>query len=54
MNLAAFATKTAGDVLRRTETGQVQAYTSAGILGAVAAAGALFVLAGGLLDRVMP
>jgi len=47
-------TRIAGDVLRRSETGQLQAYTSVYIVGTVVTAGAVLVLAGGLLDRVMP
>ena len=54
VNGVATVTRIAGDVFRRSETGQLQAYTSAYIVGVVFAAGALFVLAGGLLDRVMP
>ncbi|MCK9494260.1 MAG: NADH-quinone oxidoreductase subunit L [Dehalococcoidia bacterium] len=54
VNGVARVTKIAGDVFRRTETGQLQAYTSVYVVGVVFAAGALFVFAGGLLDRVMP
>ncbi len=54
VNMAGLATKIAGDVLRRSETGQLQAYTSVYVLGVVGAAGALLVLAGGLLDRLVP
>jgi NADH-quinone oxidoreductase subunit L len=54
VNGAATVTRLAGDVLRRSETGQLQAYTSVFIVGTVAAAGALLLFAGGLLDRVMP
>jgi hypothetical protein len=54
VNGAARATRLVGEVFRRTITGQLQAYTSVMILGVVAAAGALLVLGGGLLDRVMP
>ncbi|MQC17191.1 MAG: NADH-quinone oxidoreductase subunit L [Chloroflexi bacterium] len=54
VNGAARATRIVGDIVRRTQTGQLQAYTSVFVMGVVAAAGALFVLAGGLLDRVMP
>ncbi len=48
------ATRIAGDIFRRSETGQLQAYTSALMVGVVFSAGALFLLAGGLLERVMP
>lgn len=48
------AARIAGDVFRRSETGQLQAYTSALMVGVVFSAGALFLLAGGLLERVMP
>ncbi|MQC25465.1 MAG: NADH-quinone oxidoreductase subunit L [Chloroflexi bacterium] len=54
VNGAARVMRLAGDIFRRTQTGQLQAYTSVFVLGVVAAAGALFVLGGGLLDRVMP
>ncbi|MCK9485446.1 MAG: NADH-quinone oxidoreductase subunit L [Dehalococcoidia bacterium] len=54
VNGAARATRVVGDVFRRTETGQLQAYTSVYVLGVVFGAGALFLFAGGLLDRVMP
>ncbi|MEZ4501499.1 MAG: NADH-quinone oxidoreductase subunit L [Dehalococcoidia bacterium] len=50
VNGIAFATRTAGDILRRSESGQPQAYTSAIFLGVVVAAGALFVLAGDALE----
>jgi NADH-quinone oxidoreductase subunit L len=43
VNGIAFVTRTAGDVLRRTESGQPQAYTSAIFLGVDVAAGALYV-----------
>lgn len=54
VNGVAGLTRLAGDVLRRSETGQLQAYTSVYVLGVVFGAGALFLFAGGLLDRVMP
>ena len=50
VNGIAEATRRIGDVLRRTETGQPQAYTSALFLGVVVAAGALFVFAGDALE----
>ncbi len=54
VNGAATATRFAGDVFRRSETGQLQAYTSVFMVGVVVSAGALFLFAGGLLERVMP
>jgi len=54
VNGTATATRMAGDVFRRSETGQLQAYTSVFMVGVVVSAGALFLFAGGLLDRVMP
>ncbi len=54
VNGVATVTRIVGDVFRRSETGQLQAYTSVYVVGVVFAAGALFVFAGGLLDRVMP
>src|SRR5690606_16578667 len=54
VNGAARATRLVGDIFRRMETGQLQAYTSVYVLGVVFGAGALFLFAGGLLDRVMP
>lgn len=54
VNMVGTITKLVGDILRRSETGQVQSYTSVYILGVVGAGGALLVLAGGLLDRLMP
>jgi len=54
VNGTATATRMAGDIFRRSETGQLQAYTSVFMVGVVVSAGALFLFAGGLLDRVMP
>ncbi|MEX2372965.1 MAG: hypothetical protein WD800_04120, partial [Dehalococcoidia bacterium] len=54
VNGVATATRFAGDVLRRSETGQLQAYTSVYVVGLVLAGGAVLVLGGGLIDRVMP
>jgi NADH-quinone oxidoreductase subunit L len=54
VNGVATATRLAGDVFRRSETGQLQAYTSVFMVGVVVSAGALFLFAGGLLERVMP
>ncbi|TAK78242.1 MAG: NADH-quinone oxidoreductase subunit L [Dehalococcoidia bacterium] len=54
VNGVAYATRLAGDGLRRVQTGQVQANTSLMMVGAVAAAGALLALSGGLIDRVSP
>ena len=47
-------TRLVGSGLRRTITGQLQAYTSLYVLGVVVAIGAIFVLSGGLLDRLAP
>ena len=44
-------TRLAGDALRRVEAGQLQAYTSLLLLGAIVAAGAIFVLSGNVLER---
>jgi NADH:ubiquinone oxidoreductase subunit 5 (subunit L)/multisubunit Na+/H+ antiporter MnhA subunit len=54
VNGAARVTSIAGDALRRTQTGQLQAYTSAYVLGAIVAAGIAIVLGGNLLDRLVP
>ena len=54
VNGAAYATRIAGDILRRAQTGQVQANTSLMMVGVVAAAGTLLALSGGLIDRVSP
>ena len=43
-------TRTAGDRLRRVETGQVQAYTSLFFLGLIVVAGAVIAISGGALD----
>ena len=48
------AARLAGGGLRRTVTGQLQAYTSLFVLGLVLAIGAIFVLSGGLLERLAP
>jgi NADH-quinone oxidoreductase subunit L len=45
------ATRRAGDVLRRFETGQVQAYTSLYVLGVVVAVVAIFVFGANVLER---
>ncbi len=54
VNGVAYATRIAGDILRRGQTGQVQANTSLMMVGVVAAAGTLLALSGGLIDRVSP
>ncbi|MDA0270949.1 MAG: NADH-quinone oxidoreductase subunit L [Chloroflexi bacterium] len=54
VNMVGTVTQFTGSILRRTITGQVQSYTSIFILGVVGAAGALLVLSGGLLDRLVP
>ncbi|TAJ19210.1 MAG: NADH-quinone oxidoreductase subunit L [Dehalococcoidia bacterium] len=54
VNMAGYATRFAGDMLRRAQTGQVQANTSLMMVGIVAAAGTLLALSGGLIDRVSP
>jgi NADH-quinone oxidoreductase subunit L len=48
------ATRFAGSILRLTITGQQQAYSSLYVLGVVVAVGAVFVLSGGLLERLAP
>ena len=45
------ATSLAGDTVRRTETGQLQAYSSVFFLGVILVVGAIFVLSGDVLDR---
>ncbi|MSQ41945.1 MAG: NADH-quinone oxidoreductase subunit L [Dehalococcoidia bacterium] len=45
------ATRLAGDALRRSEAGQLQAYTSMFMLGVIVAAVAIFVLSGNVLER---
>ena len=47
-------TRLVGLGLRQTITGQLQAYTSLYVLGVVVAIGAIFVLSGGVLERLMP
>ena len=54
VNGVAYATRFVGDILRRGQTGQVQANTSLMMVGVVAAAGTLLALSGGLIDRVSP
>ena len=54
VNGVAYATRLAGDILRRGQTGQVQANTSLMMVGIVAAAGTLLAFSGGLIDRVSP
>ncbi|MSQ30682.1 MAG: NADH-quinone oxidoreductase subunit L [Dehalococcoidia bacterium] len=54
VNGAGVVTRLAGGVLRRSITGQLQAYTSLYVLGVVVAIGALFVLSGGVLERLAP
>ena len=54
VNGVAYATRIAGDILRRGQTGQVQANTSLMMVGVVAAAGTLLALSGGLVERVSP
>ena len=44
-----FATRTGGDMLRRTEAGHLQAYTSAFLAGVVVLAGVLFIVSGDAL-----
>jgi len=51
VNTAGSATRMGGDMLRRVETGQVQAYTSIFFLGVIVVVGALFVLTGNVLER---
>ena len=48
------ATRLVGSGLRLTITGQQQAYSSLYVLGVVVAVGALFVLSGGILERLAP
>ena len=45
------ATSLAGDTVRRTETGKLQAYSSVFFLGVILVVGAIFVLSGDVLDR---
>lgn len=54
VNMAGYATRFAGDMLRRGQTGQVQANTSLMLVGVVAAASTLMALSGGLIERVSP
>ena len=54
VNMAGYATRFAGDMLRRGQTGQVQANTSLMLIGVVAAASTLMALSGGLIERVSP
>ena len=54
VNMAGHATRFAGDILRRGQTGQVQANTSLMLIGVVAAASTLMALSGGLIERVSP
>jgi NADH-quinone oxidoreductase subunit L len=54
VNGAAWATRMGGNMLRRSQTGQLQAYTSVFIVGAIAVAGAMLLISGNLLDRLVP
>ena len=54
VNGVGMATRLVGLGLRQAMTGQLQAYTSLYVLGVVVAVGALFVLSGGALDRLVP
>ena len=51
VNTVGTATRMSGDMLRRVETGQVQAYTSLFFMGVIVIVGALFVLTGNVLER---
>ncbi len=48
---AALAARQVGDMARRLETGQLQAYTSMSMLGVVVAVAVIFVLSGNVLER---
>ena len=54
VNGIGLATRFAGGILRISITGQLQAYTSVYLLGVLVAIGAIFVLSGGLLERLAP
>ncbi len=54
VNGVGFATRLVGLGLGKAMTGQLQAYTSLYVLGVVVAAGAIFVLSGGALERLVP
>ncbi len=54
VNGVGLATRLVGLGVRQAMTGQLQAYTSMYVLGVVVAIGAIFVLSGGALERLVP
>ena len=51
VNLVATLTRIAGDILRRAESGQLQAYTTMSVAGVALAVAALFLLSANVLER---